>query len=401
MAKKTAQAFINQYNGTVVDYDGVYGAQCVDAFKIFCAWLGVPVRPTKTGWADGYWTYRIDYSAYVKYITDTSKFEAGDWLFWKYGSASCPYSHVGMFVSYAGNGYANIFSENQGGNGGFRTVKLKLDVLGGFRFNKLEREATPAVTPSSSTKASGVATKFNNSYAKTYYATDALNCRDAGSTTAKILVTVPKGTKVTCYGYYTPYNGVNFLYAQALVNGVLYTGFFSEQYLSTSASGSAAPKKSNETIAKEVIDGKWGVGEDRKKRLTAAGYDYAAIQAIVNKLVAKPAKKSNETIAKEVMAGKWGNGADRKRRLEAAGYNYAAVQAIVNKLAGGSSGKALRVGSRIRIRNGAMQYGKNVGFASQVYRNVYTVSEIYGNRVVFKSGNTVIGAVAASNCIVQ
>lgn len=138
MAKKTAQAFINQYNGTVVDYDGVYGAQCVDAFKIFCAWLGVPVRPTKTGWADGYWTYRIDYSAYVKYITDTSKFEPGDWLFWKLGS-SCPSSHVGMFVSYAGNGYANIFSENQGGNGGFRTVKLKLDVLGGFRFNKIGR----------------------------------------------------------------------------------------------------------------------------------------------------------------------------------------------------------------------------------------------------------------------
>lgn len=44
-------------------------------------------------------------------------------------------------------------------------------------------------------------------------------------------------------------------------------------------------KKSNEDIAKEVIAGKWGNGLERKQRLTAAGYDYNKIQAIVNKLV--------------------------------------------------------------------------------------------------------------------
>lgn len=41
-------------------------------------------------------------------------------------------------------------------------------------------------------------------------------------------------------------------------------------------------KKSNEEIAYEVIDGKWGNGEERKRRLASAGYDYTAIQAIVN-----------------------------------------------------------------------------------------------------------------------
>ena len=44
-------------------------------------------------------------------------------------------------------------------------------------------------------------------------------------------------------------------------------------------------KKTNEEIAKEVIQGKWGDGTDRKNRLTAAGYDYNAIQSIVNKLL--------------------------------------------------------------------------------------------------------------------
>lgn len=45
------------------------------------------------------------------------------------------------------------------------------------------------------------------------------------------------------------------------------------------------PKKSNEEIAQEVIAGKWGNGEERKKRLTDAGYDYRAIQDIVNSIV--------------------------------------------------------------------------------------------------------------------
>jgi lysozyme len=95
----------------------------------------------------------------------------------------------------------------------------------------------------------------------------------------------------------------------------------------------AAPaKKSNEEIANEVLAGTWGNGDDRKNRLSAAGYDYDAIQAIVNQK-ATPAKKSNEEIAKEVLAGAWGNGDDRKNRLSAAGYDYDAIQAIVNQKA--------------------------------------------------------------------
>ena len=96
---------------------------------------------------------------------------------------------------------------------------------------------------------------------------------------------------------------------------------------------SGTGKKTVAQLADEVLAGKWGNGPDRKNRLTAAGYDYNAVQNAVNaKLSGQKAKKSNTEIAKEVIAGKWGNGADRKKRLEAAGYNYAAVQQIVNKL---------------------------------------------------------------------
>ena len=55
------------------------------------------------------------------------------------------------------------------------------------------------------------------------------------------------------------------------------------------------------------------------------------------KLVYSPStkKKSVTELAREVIAGKWGNGTERKTRLTAAGYDYVAVQAAVNKILGG------------------------------------------------------------------
>ena len=100
---------------------------------------------------------------------------------------------------------------------------------------------------------------------------------------------------------------------------------------------SHAPTKTLEDIAREVIKGKWGTGSERKKRLEAEGYVYSAVQAKVNELcnkgsVTSTTKKSIDKIAREVINGKWGNGSDRKARLEAAGYNYKEVQSRVNAL---------------------------------------------------------------------
>lgn len=86
--------------------------------------------------------------------------------------------------------------------------------------------------------------------------------------------------------------------------------------------------KSLEEIAREVIAGKWGNGEERKTALTKAGYDYNTIQSLVNTSL----RKSNEEIAKEVIAGKWGNGNKRIRALTKAGYDYDTIRAIVNKM---------------------------------------------------------------------
>ena len=44
-------------------------------------------------------------------------------------------------------------------------------------------------------------------------------------------------------------------------------------------------KKTIDEIAHEVIRGLWGNGQDRKDRLTKAGYDYSTIQKRVNELI--------------------------------------------------------------------------------------------------------------------
>ena len=99
---------------------------------------------------------------------------------------------------------------------------------------------------------------------------------------------------------------------------------------------SPSPSKSIDTIAREVIRGNWGNGADRKARLEKAGYNYGAVQERVNAILGgshtSAPSKSIDVIAREVIRGDWGNCQDRKNRLTAAGYNYSAVQKKVNEL---------------------------------------------------------------------
>lgn len=100
-----------------------------------------------------------------------------------------------------------------------------------------------------------------------------------------------------------------------------------------------AKKKSIDTIAQEVIKGAWGNGDDRRRRLEAAGYNYTAVQNAVNAKLGcgsnTPTRRpgpSLDDVARAVIRGDYGNGEERRRRLTAAGYNYNAVQARVNQL---------------------------------------------------------------------
>lgn len=177
----TPEQFYAETVGKVIDYDGAYGAQCVDAFRYWGKMNSVPIPPTPNNWADGYWYSRdaLGFSKWFVYVTD-GNYRTGDWIFWARGSKSHPSSHVAMWF------YGQEYGENQGGSGGF---SLKLtdfsDALGALRW-------------------------------KGYIMDD----------------------------------------------------------------------KTIEQLAYEVIAGMWGNGEERKERLTRAGYDYDAIQAKVDEIMA-------------------------------------------------------------------------------------------------------------------
>lgn len=123
-----------------------------------------------------------------------------------------------------------------------------------------------------------------------------------------------------------------------------------------SAPAPAPAKKSNEQIADEVIAGQWGNGDDRRNRLASAGYDYDAIQSIVNAKL-NPPRKSNEQVADEVIRGEWGNGSDRRDRLSRAGYDPDAIQSVVNSKLGASAKKTYTVKSGDTLSGIAAAYG--------------------------------------------
>lgn len=80
------------------------------------------------------------------------------------------------------------------------------------------------------------------------------------------------------------------------------------------------PAVDNESLAIGVINGKYGNGDARKKKL---GANYESVQARVNEYY---------VAAKDVIKGLYGNGEIRKANLKSAGYDPAAVQSIVNAI---------------------------------------------------------------------
>lgn len=83
-------------------------------------------------------------------------------------------------------------------------------------------------------------------------------------------------------------------------------------------------------LAQKVIAGEYGNGEERKQKL---GSLYNEVQAKVNEILSgkTSSTKSNEELANEVIEGKWGNNPERKQKLLEAGYDYEAIQKIVNQ----------------------------------------------------------------------
>ena len=142
-------------------------------------------------------------------------------------------------------------------------------------------------------------------------------------------------------------------------------------------------KKTIDELAEEVIDGKWGDGEDRKTKLEKAGYDYDAVQDRVNEILSRP-KKSITEVAKDVINGDYGNGEERKKKLEAEGYDYDTVQAKVNQLLGAEVTKTYTVKSGDTLSGIASKYKTTVAKLVKD-NNIKNANLIYpGQKIVIK-----------------
>ena len=143
-------------------------------------------------------------------------------------------------------------------------------------------------------------------------------------------------TKITRYakGAAKPYNTTGDLGWVAESSVTFVDG--SNNSSSNNNSSFGGKKQVTDAVVNDVINGKYGNGDATKKALEPAGYDYSEVQAAVNaKLSGNSStsnKKSIDEIAREVIRGDWGNGDERKKKLEAAGYDYSAVQKRVNEL---------------------------------------------------------------------
>ena len=75
-----------------------------------------------------------------------------------------------------------------------------------------------------------------------------------------------------------------------------------EQLSDETLSQVAGGMSRNLAAAYDVMANKYGVGEERRRRLEAAGYNYWEVQHLVNGLA-----YGYDAVAKDVIAGKYGN----------------------------------------------------------------------------------------------
>ncbi len=88
------------------------------------------------------------------------------------------------------------------------------------------------------------------------------------------------------------------------INGRFIRGFIVPKYDDNFAPADPRePQKDIDTIAREVIVGKWGSGAKRREALTEHGYDYETVQARVNEILNVPSKKPSNEQAGDAVSG--------------------------------------------------------------------------------------------------
>lgn len=159
--------------------------------------------------------------------------------------------HVGIVTAVSGTSIT-VIEGNKSDTVAYRSMTVNGKYIRGYITPDYASVASSGSSSSSSSSnsSSGTATSTkkatepahsgpDSSLKGTYKVTaSALNIRNGAGTgknsygsDKSILVTIPKGTLVQCYGYYSTVGSTKWLYVQFTYGGVQYTGFGSKTYL--------------------------------------------------------------------------------------------------------------------------------------------------------------------------
>lgn len=138
-ATNSASGWINQFNNRYVDYDGQFGAQCVDLYNFYTSgFVGGDPMMGRVGYAQDIFN-NYDSRVYQRLGTNQSG-RMGDVAVFKAAGAT-PYSHVGIVVGDNGDGTLRLLQANatpQGSAGKTIISNIsKASLMGYLRPNKL------------------------------------------------------------------------------------------------------------------------------------------------------------------------------------------------------------------------------------------------------------------------
>ena len=242
--------------GYAVKYTDPWCATFVSAVAVLCGLTDI--MPTECSCAKMIELYKKkgrwkEDDSYTPKIADVVMYDWGD--SGKGDNTGAP-DHVGI-VSYISGNTMKIVEGNISNAVNYRTLSVNGKYIRGYclpdyasKATEVKQEATakptepdtkpsePVSKPTGTTtattevRAKDGAKSFLSTLAGTYKVTaSALNVRHGAGTSKKVMTTIPKGTAVKCYGYYTQWMGANWLCIQFVKNGVKYTGFASAKYL--------------------------------------------------------------------------------------------------------------------------------------------------------------------------
>ena len=135
----TLDVFVNKYNGKKVDFDGVFGAQCVDLARQY--WKEVDEIPEHTGACSttgGAKDLFLDYDKmplekkYFKKISKNKTFVSGDVVIWD-STETNKYGHVAIYLGKLNDSLIVFEQDGFKQDGAKVTVRNKNNLLGALR----------------------------------------------------------------------------------------------------------------------------------------------------------------------------------------------------------------------------------------------------------------------------